>query len=84
MEGNLEVIKCTGDHYSMMEPARAPEIGSKIVTAGLLRFRRLLPNAARLPTNNCQNFALKTFKEGIQVHLSIKRGMSVFDGHSFI
>ncbi len=60
--GKSVVITCAGDHYSMMEPSRSPDIGKIIAVAAGIRFRSLFPLAGRSQLNASQKAAVSFFK----------------------
>ena len=74
LQTNITVITCSGDHFSMMDPSRAPDIGSILTLSASLIYRSLLPNLGRIPKNACHKASLQLFRQhGLKVSFIGKR-----------
>ena len=71
----ITTVTCSGDHYSMMDSRRGPDVGKVVTVAALLKFRSLFPNRYRIVVNGCHKQSLMTLKQsGLKVVFIKKTG----------
>ena len=71
----ITTVTCTGDHYSMMDPSRAPDVGKVVSLAAALKFRRFFPKRHRLLENACHKQSLTQIQQiGIKAVVILQNG----------
>ena len=72
----ITTVTCSGDHYSMMDSKRGPDVGKVLTVAAQLKFRSLFPNRYRIVENGCHKQSLTDLKDsGLKVLFIKKTGM---------
>jgi len=69
----ITTVTCSGDHYSMMDSKRGPDVGKVVTVAAQLKFRSLFPNRYRIVENGCHKQSLTDFKDNGLKALFIKK-----------
>ena len=73
--GDFTVVTLLGNHFSMMDASRAPDVGNHIAVHATLRYRSFFPNIGRAPLNACHKDSFAALKEsGMQVYFVTQQG----------
>eukprot|EP00794_Sanderia_malayensis_P013962 gene13962-15419_t len=81
--GKSAIINCSGDHYSMMDPNRSPDVGKMIAVTACMRFRNLYPMFGKLHQANSSQTSLLTFFKSSGLRLCMIRKIAGKELRSF-
>ncbi len=71
------VVKCPGNHFSIMDQGRGQNIGKVLAVTAALRYREIFPMIGRIALNANHTTTVAIFKErGMRVYFFQKAGRS--------
>ena len=76
--GDTYLVKCSGDHFTIVEKSRGQSVGNVLATAASLIFRNISPKAGGIKLNANHDIAKDICKSrGIAVCMIHKSGISI-------
>ena len=62
LQNKINTVTCSGNHYSMMDSKRGPDVGKVVSVAAQIKFRSLFSKRYQIVENGCHKQSIENCK----------------------